>query len=154
MAYANNRPKYSSNKYKYKNFSTTAKKISISIIAISILVVIISLIYSVLSNPERVIKKKIEAISSDYYEHSIYDNAAKNNPSEDAIAKALSAYRETGLAIVSFRQLLLYDKQNHNQTDTIVSKYCDINKSYVQFFPKADYKKGDVEIVYHYNCNF
>lgn len=145
---------YAKNKYKNPNFATTAKKISVSIIAVSILVVVITLIYCILSNPERVVKRKIEAIASDYYKHSIYENVAKNNPSESDIAKALSAYRETGLAIITFRQLLLYDKQNHNQTDTIVKKYCDINKSYVQFFPKSDYKKSDVEITYHYTCEF
>jgi hypothetical protein len=151
MAYAKN--KHSSNIHVSKARLTSSgqapmQKIILVVIILAVLTVLAALIYSLLFNPERVVKSTISQLSNSYYEDYFYPNI-----SGDA-SQALPRYTDTGLSKVTLRQLLLYDDQQTAKYQDLLSKYCDTNATYVQFYPTEPFGKSDYHTEFTYSCSF
>lgn len=129
-----------------------AKRSILVVIVLAMLTVILMLLLMIFSNPERVVKNKIEAIATDYYENYFYPQITEDNPA--SLPEIMERYELPGFALVTLRQLLLYDDERNANSAKILSNYCNENATYIQIFPESPYSKTDYHINYHYSCAF
>lgn len=129
------------------------KKIIIGVVFVAMLAVIGTLLMYLFFNPEIAIKRTVEEITQDYYENYFYDNFIKTVTKESQ-DEALERYSKTGFAEVSLRGLLLFNGGKYASLSDGIMKYCDTDKTNVQFFPKAPYGNKNYEIKFNYSCNF
>ena len=129
-----------------------AKNTTFTVIILTTLVMILITLFASFINPERIIKHKIESIATDYYESYFYPEIVTNNvktPSE-----IFEKYTTTGFTLVSFQQLLLFDGEKHADSVAAISEYCELDSSYVKFYPDSPFYKTDYHVEYHYSCAF
>ena len=92
-------------------------------------------------------------MSVDYYENYFYKNF-QGTVGGGSITDAVSGYAEKGFAKVPLKQLLLFDGGKYRGLMDEMKKYCDIDATTMQVFPKAPYNNDDYRIEYNYSCNF
>jgi hypothetical protein len=103
-------------------------------------------IFNLIATPEFLIKKRIENITSDYYENYFYDSVPDH--------EALDFYKDIGLAKINLRQLLLYSDRKHATSLDFFAKYCSLDQTNIKIFPEAPYGRKDFHVEYTYSCNF
>lgn len=123
-----------------------SKNSILTIIVFVTLMVIGFSIFNLIATPEFLVKHRIENIAKDYYENYFYDSVPDH--------EALDIYKNTGLAKVSLRQLLLYSDRRHATSLEFFEKYCDLEKTYIKIFPEDPYQRTDYHVDYAYSCNF
>ena len=131
---------------------STARKSILAIIILATLTVILTILLSYFTNPERIVKSKIPAIATDYYENYFYPEITAD--STKPLDEIMSRYVTTGFARVTLRQLLLFDGERHAEAAAVLATYCDTNDTFVQFFPESPFGKTDYRVDYHYSCTF
>ena len=139
-----------SKEFSRKSF-LAARRTILTVIVLAMLTVILTVLLVNFSNPERIVKSKIEAIATDYYEN--YYDPADYTTSDKSAAELLSLYENTGLR-APLRQLLLFDNRRHADSAAILREYCDESETYVKFYPYAPYGKTDYRVEYFYSCIF
>lgn len=110
-------------------------------------IVIITTISLVVLNPERRVKSKMDSLVSTYYEDFFYPKLTKDPKT------VLQKYKDTGLSIVTLRQLLFDPIGNTEDSKYILSR-CDENKTFVRYFPDPPYTKSSYHTEITYSCNF
>ena len=123
-----------------------SKNSILTVIVFATLMVIGFSIFNLIATPEFLVKRKIESIAKDYYENYFYDSVPEH--------EALDLYKDTGLARVSLRQLLLYSDKKHATSLEFFEKYCDLEKTYIKIFPEGPYERENYHVDYAYSCNF
>ena len=109
------------------NRKKTSKK-RLSAIQKTILAIIISLFILIIGlviatfflNPEAIVKNKISALTSEYYENYLYENL-KNSDQVPDFKKAIEGYKDYGFTHVYLRQLIYY--KNDPETIEFLKKY-------------------------------
>ncbi len=132
------------------------RNIILVIIFLASITVVIAAILSFFLTKESLVKSRITELTTDYYENYFYPNLThsdkyQSNPDKESI---MENYHTHGLARTTLNDLLLYDNQKNFQYSDFLSKYCDINKTYVQIFPEPPYEQNSYQIKYHYSCQF
>ena len=135
---------------------SASKRIVLVVIVLAMLMVVLAILLNIFSDPERVVKRKIEAITADYYENYFYPQitAVSEMQNSNNLAEKMKRYETPGFAEVSLRQLLLFDNERYAEAASILTTYCDENKTSVQIFPESPFGKTDYHVKYHYSCNF
>ena len=131
-----------------------SKRTVIFIIILAMIAVASVIIISSLSTPESITKHKIESITADYYENYFYPRIEENGTPDKTLSEILSNYTETGFSRVTLNQLLSFDSGRYADSAAMLSKYCDINSTYVKIFPDSPFSKSDYHVDYHYACTF
>lgn len=131
-----------------------SKRAILTIIVLAMLVVILAVLASIFSNPEALVKSKIESITADYYESYFYPRIETYGTTDKSLADIMSRYTETGFSKVTLRQLLLFDSERYASSTAFLSEYCDIESTYVKIYPEPPYTKSDYRTEYHYTCTF
>ena len=132
-----------SRSYKAYRFS---KNSILTVIVFAMLIVVGFSIFNLIATPEFLVKHKIEDITKDYYENYFYDSVPDH--------AALDLYKDTGLARITLRQLLLYSDKKHATSLEFFEKYCDLEKTYIKIFPENPYERINYRVDYTYSCNF
>lgn len=132
-----------SRSYKAYRFS---KNSILTIIIFATLIVVGFSIFNLIATPEFLVKRRIENIASDYYENYFYDSVPEH--------EALDLYKDTGLARVSLRQLLLYSDKKHATSLEFFEKYCNLDSTYIKIYPESPYERENYHVDYAYSCNF
>ena len=120
------------------------QKLIIGVIVAAIVVVAFALICVFVLTPERTIKTEIEKLAADYYESSFYGDGEET----------LSKYKDSGLAPVTLRQLILHDVEKNHEIGERIKKYCDENSTMIIFYPEEQYSKTSFRAEYTYSCEF
>ena len=136
-----------------KSYHITRRTVLVVII-LAMLVVLLSVLFTNMTNPERIVKGKIESIAADYYENYFYDKIKSYATAEKPIDQIMSRYSESGFSKVPLRQLLLFDGERHGADAPTITHYCDENDTNVKIYPVAPYGKKDYHIEYNYSCVF
>ena len=120
------------------------------------LCVIIATIISFIFTPEYSVKTKLDKMAHDYYSDRIYSSLANSEQfrQADNLDDIMKHYHERGFAMVPVRMLLLYDNQKYANYAPLIQKYCDIEKTYVKFYPDPPYGNKDYHFNFNYSCNF
>ena len=135
--------------------SNLAKKIVLIVILLAAITVIIGSILSTVLTTENQVKATIDSIASDYYENYFYETLYSSPEFDrDNPGAILEEYQEKGLSTLALRDLLLYDDQRHYNDYDYLTKYCDINQTFIQFFPDPPYDKSSYHTKITYSCNF
>lgn len=129
----------------YDAYHFSRNSILTIIIFVTLIVVGFS-IFNLIATPEFLVKHRIENIAKDYYENYFYDSVPDH--------EALDLYKDTGLARISLRQLLLYSDKKHATSLEFFEKYCDLEKTYIKIFPENPYERINYRVDYTYSCNF
>ena len=155
MAYAKNKHSskihQSKNRFLSSNAKSPAQKTILAVIILAVITVFVALICSLVFNPEHTTKSTISQLAAEYYEDYFYPNIFSGNKD---MSEVLNRYTNTGLAKISLRQLLLYNDQQNIGYQNLLTKYCDENNTFVQFFPTEPYGKTNYRAEYTYSCNF
>ena len=130
-------------RYSYSFISSPFGKVILGVIFSIALIVIISVVTSYYSQPEKLVQSELESLSSEYYENYFYKDVTDSN--------ALAKYEKSGLANITLRQLLLTE---HQSATSNLEKYCDINSTYVKFYPESPYKNTSYHTKFNYSCNY
>ena len=135
--------------------SNPTKKIILVVILLVTITVIIASILSTTLTTENQVKSTIDNIASDYYENYFYETLYsspefdQNNP-----GAALEKYQTKGLSSLALRDLLLYDNQKHYDQYDYLTQHCDVNQTYILFFPDPPYDNSSYHTKITYSCNF
>lgn len=144
----------------------TAKNTILVVIVIVMLAILAYTIFTLIATPEYLVKREIESITADYYENYFYENniLKSNSLSLDDVKDATSAkehlesildnYLETGFSRITLNQLLLSNNRKYYSSASSISKYCDLNATFIKIFPLSPYTKKDYRVDYKYSCNF
>lgn len=135
---------------------TFAQKLILVTIIMTIILVILAIVSSFLLQPERLVKSRLSAIASDYYENHLYANF-ENSPQRADITdldEFMQKYATHGFARVSLRQLLLYDNEKYTSDADYLLTYCDANTTYVKFYPDPPYDRTSYHFEFTYSCAF
>ena len=139
----------------HKIFSAS-RHIILIVIIMAMLMVVLAILSRAFLTPERIVKQKIEAITTDYYENYFYPQftavAEMQNP--NILAEKMKRYETPGFSTITLRQLLLFDNQRYATAADILTAYCDENKTYMQIFPEPPFEKTNYRVEYHYSCDF
>ena len=133
-----------------------APKIVLTTIILTMIVVVIAIVCSFLLVKENVIKNKISALASDYYENYFYPKftSSSNYQKIDNLDTTMAKYRDYGFSPISLRDLLLYDDQKNASERTFLTDNCDENKTFIKFYLEPPYDKASYHTEYTYSCNF
>ena len=126
-----------------KSIPTTGKVI-LGVIFIATIMVATAVAIAFFSNPERLTKNELGALVSNYYENYFYEKITN--------AEVLDKYKDTGLSILTLRQLVLHEPRLGGTEN--VEKNCDLNLSYAKIFPQEPYGKKDYRVEYKYVCDW
>lgn len=155
MAHAKNKHSrkihQSKNRFLSSRAKTPIQKTIFTVIILAVITVFATLICSLVFNPERTTKSTISHLATEYYEDYFYPNVFSG--SQD-MSEILGRYTDTGLARITLRQLLLYDNQKNTKYQNTLTKYCDENATFVQFFPTEPYGKTNYRTEFTYSCSF
>lgn len=135
-------------------FSPIARRVSIGLVIVSVLAVAGYLFASHYFAPEKIAQRELTRIAEDYYENFFYDNFVADLP-ESEQAAAFEKYVENGFPRVTLSDLLLYDDEKHASSEQYFNYQnytCDVEKTYVQFFPQSPFGKTDYEIARVFHC--
>lgn len=127
-----------------KNTIPMAGKVILGVILIATIMVIGSILAAYFSDHERLAKNEFEALVSNYYEDYFYEKITDT--------KALDKYKETGLSVLTLRQLVLHEPSLGGTEN--IEKYCDLNLSYAKIFPQEPYGKKNYRVEYKYVCDW
>ena len=119
-------------------------KVILGVILVATIMVVVAILMAFFSDHERLAKNEFEALASNYYEDYFYEKITD--------AKALDKYKETGLSVLTLRQLVLHEPSLGGTEN--VEKYCDLNLSYAKIFPQEPYGKKDYRVEYKYVCDW
>lgn len=131
-----------------------SRRAILTVIALAMMAVILMLLFTSLSTPERVIARKVEEITKDYYENYFYDRLGQYETEKRPAAEILERYETTGFARVSLRQLLYFDDDRHIAALSTFENYCDLDATSVQIYPDAPFGRTDYHVEYFYSCAF
>ena len=134
-------------------FNATKRSV-LTIIIFSMLIVILAVLFVYFNDPERLVKRKISDIATDYYESYYYPSLIGNAKDDQTLTEIMSPYATPGFATISLRQLLLYDNEHYANTAAFLKQYCDENKTFVHIYPEAPFGKKNYRIDYIYSCAF
>ncbi|MBQ3263681.1 hypothetical protein IJH06_01015 [Candidatus Saccharibacteria bacterium] len=128
------------------------RRVIFVVIILAMLIVILATLLSHFSDPERLVKTRIEDIAADYYENYFYTKIESytSQPTE----KILESYKDKGTQKYSLDYLLLFDGERHSDSAAVLTKYCDENDTYVKYFPVEPYGKTDYRAEITYACIF
>ena len=132
----------------------SAKRSVLTIILSSMLIVILTLLITSFNNPERIVKQGLSAIVTDYYENYFYPNLIGNSSSEESLEKIMSRYTTSGFAVISLRQLLLFDNGRYAESAAVLRSHCDENKTFVRIYPEAPFGKKNYRVEPTYSYTF
>lgn len=122
----------------------------LSMISVSAISIAVTFSVSAFCDPAKVREQELTKIARDYYVEFLYPGALGKYINQPETV--LKNYVDHGLPSVKLRQLLLYDNGKYLTSKSIFSNssyQCDVNKSYVRYFPVAPY--GPYDFVVHYN---
>ena len=134
--------------------TSTIKNIVLIVIFALIITVGVAIVAAFLSQPELQIKQKFETIANNYYENTIYESILSSDQFSGNPADALEKNSGRGLALVTLRQIILLDETVPADVASYLEKYCDINKTFVRFYPQSPFSRTDYRAEYTYDCNF
>lgn len=137
--------------------SDKAKKIITIGVVVSAVVVLMSLIAVNYFAPDKVAKRKLEAIATDYYENYYYDKFVASIPKDKNLETVMRDFDQDGFAQVLLRHLLLFDNERNKDFERYfeTSSYiCDKNTTAIKIKPVAPYGKKDYEVSYTLSCNY
>ena len=143
----------SSKKFNRQIFDT-AKRSIIMVIILAMLVVILAIPLSAFQNPEYIVKHSIESMTTDYYENYFYPRLIGTTDSNTSLDDIMSPYVTHGFAIVSLRQLLLFDDERYANLTSTLTEYCNENSTFVRIYPDEPFGKTNYHVDYHYSCEF
>lgn len=130
------------------------RRVILTVIALAMMVVVLALLTAIFNKPEAVIKSKIEAIATDYYENYYYEKILDNTPSDMTMSEAMERYLKRGFPVVSLRQLMLFDSRRHADAEAELYKYCDPDETTIQIYPAEPFGVKDYRVEYKYACIF
>ena len=161
MVKSKNRKKYSSsihnsNRYLPSVSNPKVKKTILLVILIASLVVAFGVIYAIFFNTEKVVKSKISALATDYYENYFYENLVNSDKFKQLknLDTEMEKYHTNGLAPVTLSNLLLYDTQKNATYRNYLPAYCDENATQITFYMDPPYGRQDYHYDINYSCNF
>ena len=147
-----------SKKYRRRNNypDPRIKKTILFVILFAGVVVIFGMIYAIFFNHENVIKTKISALATDYYENYFYKKltSSKKFTKIQDLDTAMEKYHTGGLTPVTLDNLLLYDNQKHEKERAYLTKYCDEDRTIVKFYMDPPYERTSYHYDITYSCNF
>lgn len=153
--------KYSTSVHKvnrYRNNASNSKiKITVLlVILIASLIVAFSIIYAIFFNTEKVIKSKISALATDYYENYFYENLISSDKFKQVknLDSTMEKYHTSGLSPVSLSDLLLYDNQKNHEYRDYLTTYCDEDRTSIKFYMDPPYERTSYHYEITYSCNF
>ena len=129
-------------------------KIILSTIFIVIFIVVVAVISSFLLTPERRVKASIDSLASNYYENYIYKNLISSPKYSGDINGTMQKYIERGFAPVPLRQIISFSQTTESDSAKLIEEYCDINRTFVKFYPDAPFSSTAYHIDYTYSCEF
>lgn len=151
-AVKNKKKKRTVRRVKYDN--SKIRKIMIGVVCAAMLMVVVAMICGIFFNNERMTKKKLDQMASEYYEGYIYENLIHGAMSKEEIENVMKRYVTKGFAPVNLRQLLLYDGRKNAKDAEFVKKFCDENETSVKFYPEEPYDKKAYRMEYRYGCEW
>ena len=161
MVKSKNRKKYSSsihnsNRYLLSVSNPKVKKTILLVILIASLVVAFGVIYAIFFNTEKVVKSKISALATDYYENYFYENLINSDKFKQLkdLDTEMEKYHTSGLAPVTLSNLLLYDNQKNATYRNYLTAYCDENATQIKFYMDPPYGRQNYHYDINYSCNF
>ncbi|MBQ3296266.1 hypothetical protein IJG95_00955 [Candidatus Saccharibacteria bacterium] len=142
-----------------------AKHTILTVIILAMLTVLAYTIFTIIATPEFLVKRKIESLTSDYYENYFYPKILENNSlkkddvldpasAESHLSSIMEKYLDTGFSRITLNQLFLYDNRKNYAAASSISKYCDLNKTTIKIFPESPYTVKSYRVDYKYSCNF
>ena len=145
--------------------SDHTKSIILTIIASVALIVIGFMVFNLIATPEYLVKREVESITKDYYENYFYPSILSNNSiatdsvstpegAASALSDVLAQYTEKGFARLTLHQLLLYDHLRHYSSISSLSKYCDLDRTFIKIYPESPFTRQNYRIDYTYSCKF
>lgn len=137
-----------------KNRLSAPQKVIISIIVMAFIVIIIAVVSVFITKPENIVKSKIEALSSNYYENYLYENILNSDNFSGNITETLEKYTETGFSAITLRELLLNDTKKTADIAPFIKEYCDENKTTIKFYPESPFTRSSYRANYSYSCEF
>lgn len=135
---------------------TVAQKLIVAVIILAIVAVGVALASTLLSNPERLVRRKLDAMAADYYENHLYAEL-ESSPEYAEITdldEFMEKYARLGFARVTLRQLLLYDDAKYGAEADYLLNYCDENVTNVTFYPEPPYGRGAYRAEFSYSCAY
>lgn len=136
---------------KTKKHLDTTQKVVITVIVATFLVMTAAALVAYFCDTKFQIEAKITDLANTYYEEYYYPNMFSGNVS---ISEVLSQFKDSGLAPVSLRQLLISTPGVTSQDAKLIREYCDEESTNVTYFPEPPYDKGAFRAKYSYSCNF
>ena len=136
-----------------------AQKLILSVITITTISVVAISVYALFgtrsTDNTSTIEAYISSLAADYYENYFFpdlESSIHEHGTSD-ISEVLSKYTDTGFSKVPLRQILFHTTQDGSITDTI-SDRCDVNTTFVHFFPEPPFVATSYHATYDYSCNF
>ncbi|MDO4978559.1 MAG: hypothetical protein Q4E47_00155 [Candidatus Saccharibacteria bacterium] len=92
---------------------------------------------------QKIAERKFDELAKKYYAEVLYPAATEVNSNVSA-ETALNAFSERGLTQVRLRQLInFYNDKKDRAVFSTERLECDTNNSFIVFYPKAPWGKGD-----------
>lgn len=133
-------------------YAINSRRIILATIIIVVCLVAAVTICSFFLNPEKLVPQKFESLARYYYEDTFYEEMINSDNYSGDPEKALSEYKETGLAPVTLRGIYLMNKENGDARYLL--NYCDGEETVLRFFPEPPYARDSYRVDYSYSCNF
>ena len=136
--------------------ATVAKKTIIIIIIVLMVAVIIALVSTFFYDNKKVVKSRMIEITRDYYENFFYEQLKNSEQykQQEAFEEVMKNYHDSGLTVLSLRDLLLYDNNKYGKYEAYLTKYCDKDTTTVRIFPDPPYDRTSYHAEFTYSCNF
>ena len=132
-----------------------AQKTILTIIFTTIIAVIVFAIFALNSRNTINIESEISQMSAEYYEKYYFPDLEKSihEHSGSPLQNVLSEYTDTGFSRVPLRQIIAHT-QSSRATIDYISTHCDVNNTFVHFFPEEPFTSTSYHTSYTYSCNF
>ena len=140
--------------HKHKASLSGIQKTIIAVIILAIIVTLSTILISFFLQPERLTKRRIEDLATDYYENYLYENFVNSDNFSGNLESAMNKYTETGFPSITLRQLILHDQEKTTSIADSLKANCDIERTTIKFFPESPFSRKDYRVDYHYVCNF
>lgn len=137
-----------------KDYSSIARKFILFLIPFTAIVILFSIICANIFSPENQVKSRLAALAADYYENAFYEKLIHSNNFSGDPETALRDYQDSGLPVISVRQLYLYNPTKTTNDVSYLIKYCDENATTAKIYPEPPYSQSSYRVEYTYSCNF
>ncbi len=125
----------------------------LSSIGVCAFTIVFTFVYTSIFDPVKRGNKELEKISNSYYIEYYYPRILGKYLNQPE--KILATYKDGGLPIVKLRQLLSSNNGKYaGSSEAFSNTYyeCDIDNSYVRFYPQEPYGPRDYTITYNTDC--